>query len=103
MVKIISMLTNNDLTVENAREMFEASNHAPTQYWGFKDKVADHLRSRGLRSVEIATPYHSNWLDNTKARLLLGWRPQIDLRQLIDSAWDYARAPDDPRTVLYPG
>lgn len=37
MVKIIAMLTNNDLTVKNARETFDASNHAPTQYWGFKD------------------------------------------------------------------
>lgn len=37
MVKIIAMLTNNDLTVENARETFEASKRAPTQYWGFKD------------------------------------------------------------------
>jgi len=80
-------------------QLFNVAMDEPVDY----GKVADHLRSRGLRSVEIATPYHSNWLDNTKARLLLGWRPQIDLRQLIDSAWDYARAPDDPRTVLYPG
>ncbi|WP_027999102.1 hypothetical protein [Sinorhizobium arboris] len=37
MVKIIAMLTNNDLTVENARETFASSSHAPTEYWGFKD------------------------------------------------------------------
>ena len=37
MVKIVAMLTNNDLTIENASELFEASRHAPTQYWGFKD------------------------------------------------------------------
>src|SRR5687768_46827 len=36
-VKIIAMLTNNDLTIENARDLFEESHHAPTQYWGFKD------------------------------------------------------------------
>ena len=51
MVKIISMLTNNDLTVENAREMFEASNHAPTQYWGFKDTGITPERARDLAQL----------------------------------------------------
>ena len=37
------------------------------------------------------------------ARFLLGWRPQIDLARLIDSAWNYQRDDDDPRTVWYPG
>lgn len=59
--------------------------------------------SRGLPSVGIQTPYYSTWLDNAKARLLLGWRPEYDLKKLIDSAWDYVRAPDDPRMVWYPG
>ena len=60
-------------------------------------------QTRGLPTVEIQTPYQSTWLDNTKAKFLLGWRPQYDLQKLIDSAWDYQRAPDDPRTVWYPG
>lgn len=51
MVKIISMLTNNDLTVENAREMFEASNHAPTQFWGFKDTGISADRAGELAKV----------------------------------------------------
>ena len=25
----------------------------------------------------ITTPYHSTWLDNTKAKFLLGWRPEV--------------------------
>jgi UDP-glucose 4-epimerase len=67
-------------------------------------KVADHLsRTRGLPSVDIRTPYHSTWLDNTKAKLLLGWRPTYDLSRLIDESWDYRRLPDDPRRVWYPG
>jgi len=66
--------------------------------------VADYLaRTRGLPSVDIVTPYHSNWLDNTKAKFLLGWRPEYDLPRLIDAAWDYERAPDDPRIIWYPG
>lgn len=59
--------------------------------------------SRGLPSVAIETPYHSTWLDNTKAKFLLGWRPQYDLKRMIDAAWDYQRAADDPRIIWYPG
>ena len=67
-------------------------------------EVAAYLAaSRGLPSVEIKTPYHSTWLDNTKAKFLLGWRPEYDLKKMIDAAWDYKRAEDDPRVVWYPG
>lgn len=66
--------------------------------------VADYLaESRGLPSVDVPTPYVSTWLDNAKAKFLLGWRPQYDLERLIDDAWDYQRPPDDPRKVWYPG
>src|SRR5829696_1292618 len=67
-------------------------------------KMGDYLAAtRDYRTVEIATPYHSTWLDNTKAKFLLGWRPQYDLARLIDAAFDYQRAEDDPRVVWYPG
>jgi nucleoside-diphosphate-sugar epimerase len=59
--------------------------------------------SRGLPSVEIATPYYSTWLDNTRAKFILGWRPAYDLKKMTDAAWDYQRAADDPRVVWYPG
>jgi len=59
--------------------------------------------SRGLPSVEIQTPYYSTWLDNSKAKFLLGWRPAYDLKKMIDAAWAYKRAVDDPRIVWYPG
>jgi nucleoside-diphosphate-sugar epimerase len=66
--------------------------------------VARYLaETRGLPAVEIRTPYHSTWLDNAKARFLLGWRAEFDLQKLIESAWSYQRAPDDPRVVWYPG
>jgi nucleoside-diphosphate-sugar epimerase len=60
-------------------------------------------KTRGLPCVEIKTDYHSTWLDNTKAKFLLGWRPEYDMKKLIDSAWDYVRAEDDPRKIWYPG
>ncbi len=67
-------------------------------------KMADYLaHTRGLPSVEVPTKFESTWLDNTKAKFLLGWRPQVDLPRLIDLSWDYQRAPDDPRVIWYPG
>jgi nucleoside-diphosphate-sugar epimerase len=59
--------------------------------------------TRGFPLVEIRTPYHSTWLDNAKAKFLLGWRPEYDLVKLIDSAFDYVRSPNDPRKIWYPG
>jgi nucleoside-diphosphate-sugar epimerase len=66
--------------------------------------LADYLaRTRGLPCVDIRTLYHSTWLDNTKAKFLLGWRPQYDLAKMTDSAWEYQRPADDPRIIWYPG
>ncbi|MDP9002836.1 MAG: NAD(P)-dependent oxidoreductase [Myxococcota bacterium] len=59
--------------------------------------------TRGMRGVPIRTTYHSTWLDNSKARFVLGWRPRYDLKKMTDAAWEYARGPDDPRVVWYPG
>lgn len=69
----------------------------------YRTLAAYLAKSRGLPSVEIKTPYHATWLDNTKAKFLLGWRPEYDLERMVDSAWGYQRAADDPRVVWYPG
>lgn len=82
------------------QQLFNICMDEPIDY----GELAAYLaKTRSLPSVEIATPHHSTWLDNTKAKFLLDWRPQYDLHRMIDSAWDYARAPDDPRIVWYPG
>jgi UDP-glucose 4-epimerase len=66
--------------------------------------LAEYLKkTRGLPSVAVPTPYHSTWLDNTKAKFRLGWRPRYDLARLTDAAFDYRRGADDPRRVFYPG
>lgn len=66
--------------------------------------VADYLaRTRGLPSKEIRGPFHSNWMDNSRAKSELGWRPSYDLEGLIESAWTYQRSAEEPRTVWYPG
>jgi UDP-glucose 4-epimerase len=67
-------------------------------------KMAEYLhKTRGLPSVEVRTSCYSNWLDNAKAKFLLGWRPVYDLRRLIEEAWAYQRDADDPRKIWYPG
>lgn len=82
------------------RQLFNICMDRPVDY----GEVAAHLaRTRGLDSIEIPSGYHSNWMDNSKAKYLLGWRPQYDLERLIDSAWAYERAGSDPRVVFYPG
>lgn len=66
--------------------------------------VADYLHeTRGLPSVDVPTPFHRTWLDNTKAKFLLDWRPEYDLARLVDAAWDYERSADEPRKIWYPG
>lgn len=60
-------------------------------------------RTRNLRPVEIATPFHSNWLDITAARAALGWEPSVDLEAMVEMAWAWNRKEGDPRKVWYPG
>jgi UDP-glucose 4-epimerase len=82
------------------RQTFNLCMDEPVDYGELSAYLAE---SRGLASVGIRTPFHSTWLDNAKAKLLLGWRPRYDLKRLVDEAWAYQRAPDDPRVVWYPG
>jgi len=59
--------------------------------------------TRQLDSIDIPSQFHSTWMDNSKAKFALDWRPEVDLPKLVESAWSYVRAPDDPRKVWYPG
>ena len=82
------------------RQLFNVCMDRPVDY----GEVAAHLkRTRGLNSIDIPSQYHSNWMDNSKARHLLDWQPQYDLTRLVDSAFDYVRSQNDPRVVWYPG
>ena len=66
--------------------------------------VAQHLEAtRGLKAVRINTSFHSNILDNAKARHLLGWAPEFGTGELIDAAFGYERAEGDVRKVWYVG
>ena len=82
------------------RQLFNISMDRPVDY----GELATYLaRTRGLDSIEVASRFHSNWMDNSKAKYLLGWQPEYDLERLVDSAWEYERGANDPRVVYYPG
>ncbi|WP_375450344.1 NAD-dependent epimerase/dehydratase family protein [uncultured Devosia sp.] len=82
------------------QHLFNIAMNQPVDY----GVVAQRLQqTTGMAPARIETPYHSNWLDNTKARHALGWQPHYDLERLVDEAFAYRRADDDPRKVWYVG
>jgi UDP-glucose 4-epimerase len=82
------------------QQLFNICMDEPVDY----GELAAYLKqTRGYPSVGVRTPYRSTWLDNTKAKFLLGFRPSYDLARMTDSAFDYVRASDDPRKTWYPG
>ena len=61
------------------RQLFNICMDRPVDY----GEVADYLaRTRGLDSIDIPSQFHSNWMDNSKAKYLLGWQPEYDLEKL---------------------
>ena len=91
------------LSIDNPKarqQLFNVCMDEPVDY----RKVSEYLHeTQGLPWVDVKTQYQSTWLDNAKAKFLLDWKPKIDLKQLVDMAWDYQRATDDPRKIWYPG
>jgi nucleoside-diphosphate-sugar epimerase len=85
---------------EAHRQTFNISMDEPIDYGELGAYLAE---TRGVPTVGIRTEFHSTWLDNAKARFLLGWRPRYDLERLVDEAWSYSRGRDEHRIVWYPG
>ncbi len=70
--------------IEAKQQTFHIAMDEPFDY----GKAAYYLlKTCKLKSVKIETKYHSTWLDNSKAKFLLGWRPEYGLEQMIDEAW----------------
>ncbi len=88
-----NMLHVNDLVaaiiiaidhIEAKQQTFNISMDEPFDY----GKAAEYLlKTRQIKSVKMETEYHSTWLDTTKAKFLLGWRPAYGLERMIDEAW----------------
>ncbi|NVK34346.1 MAG: NAD(P)-dependent oxidoreductase [Rhodobacteraceae bacterium] len=90
-------------TIGNPRaegQLFNISMDQPIDYGAVGRVLKD---TNDLEPIEIHTPFHSNWLDNSKARMVLGWAPEVGLEELADRAWKYQREENDPRVVWYPG
>jgi nucleoside-diphosphate-sugar epimerase len=82
------------------QQLFNVCMDEPVDYAA----LAAYLKkTRNLEGIPLKTPYRSTWLDNAKAKFLLDWRPEYDLAKMIDTAYDYKRATDDPRVIYYPG
>jgi len=81
-------------------QTFNVCMDEPVDYGALARYLAE---TRGAVGVPVNTPYFSTWLDNSKAKLVLNWRPAFDLKKMTDAAWEYRRAADDPRVIYYPG
>lgn len=82
------------------QQLFNIAMTEPVDY----EAVGSYLqRTRGMTPVRIESNFISNLLDNSKARLQLGWTPKVDLPTLCDRAFAYQRAADDARKIWYPG
>lgn len=91
------------LAIDNqnaVQQLFNVCTDEPVDYGALGAYLAE---TRGMKPIPIKTPYYSTWLDNAKAKLLLGFRPRYDMKRLADVAFDYVRDASDPRTVWYPG
>lgn len=95
-VAIIGALDNPNAR----RQLFNVCMDRPIDY----GELAAYLgRTRGVDAIEIPSSYHSTSMDNSKVKFALGWQPEYDMERLVESAWAYQRAADDPRKVWYPG
>lgn len=81
--QLIVMLTQNDVTVSNAREVFESCKDLPVKFWGFKDvgispsntrALLDVMKSNGkVTSLEVVTYTEDECLENAKMAVEYGF------------------------------
>jgi len=50
-MKLIVMLTHNDHTVKNAKEIFEKCKNSSAEFWGFKEEGIPHSEMKELFSI----------------------------------------------------
>lgn len=71
--ELIVMLTHNDQTVENAREVFESCKNSKARFWGFKEEPLPIQSMKELYSImkECGKPRFSKSLPTMKRSVLL--------------------------------
>ena len=81
--QLIVMLTLNDVTVENAQEVFDACADLPVQFWGFKNVGISYeatktllaaMKAQGKTTVlEVVTYTEASCLENARMAVELGF------------------------------
>ena len=102
-VHVSDLIESMVLALDHPKARQQTFNICMDEPIDYRDLAAYLRETRGMPSVEIKTPYWSTWMDNSKAKFLLGWRSRFDLKQLVEEAWSYQRSEGDKRKVWYPG
>ena len=66
------------LALDHPKAHDRLSTSAWMSRWTIDQLPTTSIDRAEFASVEIKTPYWSTWLDNNKAKFLLGWRPAYD-------------------------
>lgn len=98
--EIIIMLTNNDITVKNAQEVFESCKDLPAKKWGFKDvglpkeemiDLATKMKEAGKETyIEVVTYTEEGCLEGAKLAYECGF-DYLTGALPFDSVFEYAK------------
>ncbi len=101
--EIIIMLTNNDITVKNAEEVFDSCKDLPLKKWGFKDvglskeemiHLAKKMKEAGKQTyIEIVTYTEEGCLEGAKLAYECGF-DYLTGTLPFDSVFEYAKEHD---------
>ena len=80
-------------TPRREQQTFNICMDEPVDYGELGAYLRRRAACRASGSRRRTTP---TWLDNAKAKFLLGWRPRYDLERITDAAFDYQRAETTP-------
>lgn len=98
--ELIIMLTNNDITVSNAADIFEECKDLPVKKWGFKDvglpkdemiELAEKMKEAGKETyIEVVTYTEEGCLEGAKMAYECGF-DYLTGTIPFDSVFQYAR------------
>lgn len=98
--ELIIMLTNNDITVSNAADIFEECKDLPVKKWGFKDvglskdemvRLAEKMKEAGKETyIEVVTYTEEGCLEGAKMAYECGF-DYLTGTIPFDSVFQYAR------------
>lgn len=106
--KLIVMLTNHDITVENALDVFRECRDLPVEHWGFKNvglqrgsmtELIDEMKAVGKKTfLEVVTYTESECLAGAKLAVDMGFDYLMGT-VFFPSVWDYLK---DKKVKYFP-